>query len=274
MKTTDMLIIGFAVLFCWSGSLYADYTLLLKNGRHITVKEYREEDGTIKVYIPGGEISIAKGKIESIIRVVGEGEGQGIILPDAKPSPSEAVGTRQEKEKVATPGPLGEGEIEKKKEEPVGIKMVKTPEELRAERRAKEDEEYQKRVGEITGRIKVLRNRYSLATKGRFRPKPSLLDTEEAIRARTANIMSRLRDEQNNTKVPKPVEWSATIFKTREQSHKAARSGVRVPLPLYSAKEKELSKLRAQMTQLQKERERLIQEMRLKNFNTGSLFLE
>ncbi len=274
MKSTNMFIIGLAVLFCWSGSLYADYTLHLKNGRYITVKEYREEDGKIKIYVPGGEISIAKVKIESITRVVGEGEWQGMILPNAEPSSTEAVETRQEEEKVATPGPLGEGEVEEKKEEPVGIKKkAKTSEELLKERRAKEEKEYQEKVREITGRIKVLRDRYSLATKGRFRPKPSLLDTEEAIRARTANLMSRLRDEQNNTKESKPVEWSATIFKTRKQSRKVARLTLKVSPP-NRAKEKKLSMLRAQMTQLHNERERLIEEMKRKNFNTGSLFLE
>ncbi len=274
MKSTNMFIIGLAVLFCWSGSLYADYTLLLKNGRHITVKEYREEDGKIKVYVPGGEISIAKVKIESITRVVGEGEWQGIILPDAKTPPNEAVETRQEEEKVATPGPLGEGEVEEKKEEPVGIKKkAKTSEELLKERRAKEEKEYQEKVREITGRIKVLRDRYSLATKGRFRPKPSLLDTEEAIRSRTANLRSRLREEQINTKVPSSDKWSATIFKTRKQSRKVARLTLKVSPP-NRAKEKKLSMLRAQMTQLHNERERLIEEMKRKNFNTGSLFLE
>jgi len=274
MKSTNMFIIGLAVLFCWSGSLYADYTLHLKNGRYITVKEYREEDGTIKIYVPGGEISIAKVQIKSIARVVGEGEWQGIILPDAEPSPTEAVETRQEEEKMATPGPLGEGEVEEKKEEPVGIKKkAKTSEELLKERRAKEEKEYQEKVREITGRIKVLRDRYSLATKGRFRPKPSLLDTEEAIRSRTANLRSRLREEQINTKVPSSDKWSATIFKTRKQSRKVARLTLKVSPP-NRAKEKKLSMLRAQMTQLHNERERLIEEMKRKNFNTGSLFLE
>ena len=222
MKTTNMFIIGLAVLFCWSGSLYADYTLFLKNGRRITVKEYREEDGKIKVYVPGGEISIAKVQIESIIRVVGEGEGQGMILPDAKPSPSEAVETRQEEEKVATPGPLGEGEVEEKKEEPVGIKeKVKTPEELRAERRAKEEKEYQKRVYEITGQIKAMNDRYNVAIGGSTNFRFKLIRPEES---------RRLAEKM--------------------------RSG-------------KLIELRNQMFQLRKEWDRLIQEMRAKNFFTG-----
>jgi hypothetical protein len=46
------------------------------------------------------------------------------------------------------------------------------------------------------------------------------------------------------------------------------------PLPNYSATEKQLSEMRNHINQLTKERERLIQEMREKNFNTGALFLE
>ncbi len=261
MKSTNMFIIGLAVLFCWSGSLYADYVLFLKNGRHITVKEYREEDGKIKVDVPGGEISIAKVQIESIIRVVGEGEG--MILPDAKPSPTEAVETRQEEEKVATPGPLGEGEVEEKKKEPVGIKKkAKTSEELLKERRAKEEKEYQERVREITGRIKVLIDRYALATRGGTGPKPSLLNSEEAIRGRTADLMSRIRGRR--------LELSRRGVRPR--SSVVAGAAPALPPPP-SAKERELSDLRKQINQLRKEREGLIQEMRLKNFDTGSLFL-
>jgi hypothetical protein len=44
--------------------------------------------------------------------------------------------------------------------------------------------------------------------------------------------------------------------------------------PSYSKKERELSQLRNQITQLEGKREKLIQEMRQKNFDTGSLFLE
>lgn len=278
-------------LFCWTGPLFADYTLLLKNGRSITVKRYREEGGIIKVYGLGWEMGFSRDQIESIIRVE-EGEGQGMVLPDlpvrglpaqqqagtqtgAGQSPGKAVGIRQGGEKVAPPGHLVGGEGEEKKDEPVDMKgKAKTPEERRAEERAKEEKKYQKRVREITAQIKTLMNRYSLATGRGAGPEPSLLNSEEAIKGRTADLMSRLRDRQYNPAGPSRVELFTGGSKTRELRRGVARPRVRVPLPAYSAKEKELSNLRAQTNQLRTERETLIQEMRRKKFDTGSLFLE
>ena len=278
-------------LFCWTGPLFADYTLLLKNGRRITVKSYREEGGKIKVYGLGWEMGFSREQIESIIRVE-EGKGQGMVLPDlpvrglpaqqqagtqtgAGQSPGKAVGIRQGEEKVAPPGHLVGGEGEEKKDEPVDMKgKAKTPEELRAEKRAKEEKKYQKRVREITAQIKTLMDRYSLATGRDAGPEPSLLNSEEAIKGRTADLMSRLRDRQYNPAGPSRVELFTGGSKTRELRRGVARPRVRVPLPAYSAKEKELSNLRAQTNQLRAERERLIQEMRRKKFDTGSLFLE
>lgn len=278
-------------LFCWTGPLFADYTLLLKNGRSITVKRYREEGGIIKVYGLGWEMGFSRDQIESIIRVE-EGKGQRTVLPDlpvrglpaqqqagtqtgAGQSPGKAVGIRQGGEKVAPPGHLVGGEGEEKKDEPVDMKgKAKTPEERRAEERAKEEKKYQKRVREITAQIKTLMNRYSLATGRGAGPEPSLLNSEEAIKGRTADLMSRLRDRQYNPAGPSRVELFTGGSKTRELRRGVARPRVRVPLPAYSAKEKELSNLRAQTNQLRTERETLIQEMRRKKFDTGSLFLE
>ncbi len=133
---------GLVALFCWTGPLFADYKLVLKNGRSITVQRYREEGGKIIVYSLGGEFAIAKDQIESIVRVE---EGKGKARPVAKQSPVEAAGARQEKEQVAAPGPLGGGGVEEKRDEPVDIQeKAKTPEELLEERRAKEENEYQK----------------------------------------------------------------------------------------------------------------------------------
>ncbi len=278
-------------LFCWTGPLFADYTLLLKNGRRITVKSYREEGRIIKVYGLGWEMGFSRDQIESIVRVE-KGEGQRPVLPDlpvrglpaqqqagtqtgAGQSPGKAVGIRHGEEKVAPPGHLVGGEGEEKKGEPVDMKgKAKTPEERRAEKRAKEEKKYQKRVREITAQIKTLMDRYSLATGRDAGPEPSLLNSEEAIKGRTADLMSRLRDRQYNPAGPSKVELFTGGSKTRELRRGVARPRVRVPLPAYSAKEKELSNLRAQTNQLRAERERLIQEMRRKKFDTGSLFLE
>ena len=79
MKTTNMFIIGLATLLCWTGSLYADYTIVFKNGGRITVKGYREEKGIVMLYSFGGEIGIAKQQIQSILQAA-EGEPQGLDL--------------------------------------------------------------------------------------------------------------------------------------------------------------------------------------------------
>ena len=227
-------------------------------------------------------MGFSRDQIESIIRIE-KGEGQRAVLPDlpvrgtqtgAGQSPGNAVGTRRG-EKVAPPGHLVGGEGVEKTEGHVEIKeKAKTPGERRAEERAKEENKYQKRVREITAQIKTLMDRYSLATGRGAGPEPSLLNSEEAIKGRTADLMSRLRDRQYNPAGPSRVELFTGGSKTRELRRGVVRPRVRVPPPAYSAKEKELSSLRAQTNQLRAERERLIQEMRRKKFDTGSLFLE
>ena len=228
-------------------------------------------------------MGFSRDQIESIIPVEKD-EGQRAILPDlpvrgtqtgAGQSPDKAVGTGHEEEKVAPPGHLVKDKGEEKKEEHVEIKeKAKTPEDRRAERRAKEEKKYQKRVREITAQIKTLMDRYSLATGRGSGPEPSLLNSEEAIKGRTADLMSRLRDRQYNPAGSSSVELLTGGSKTRKLRRGVARPRVRVPLPAYSAKEKELSNLRAKTNQLRKEREKLIQEMKRKKFDTGSLFLE
>jgi hypothetical protein len=46
------------------------------------------------------------------------------------------------------------------------------------------------------------------------------------------------------------------------------------PPPAYSEKQKELSDLRSRIAALESDRDRLIEEMKVKNFDTGSLFLD
>jgi hypothetical protein len=52
------------ILSIWPA--FADYTILLKNGRQVTVQNFREEGSMIKFYGYGGEISIAKNQILAI----------------------------------------------------------------------------------------------------------------------------------------------------------------------------------------------------------------
>ncbi len=77
MRLTKMFVIsGFIALVCWSGSLFADYTIVLKNGGRITVKSYREEKEMVMLYGLGGEIGIARKRIQ-FIQQAGGSEPQG-----------------------------------------------------------------------------------------------------------------------------------------------------------------------------------------------------
>src|SRR4029453_15299234 len=53
-------------LCAWAGSAWADYTLVLKNGRRITVQSYVEEGPRKKFRGVGGHIGISKDQIQSI----------------------------------------------------------------------------------------------------------------------------------------------------------------------------------------------------------------
>ena len=257
-----------AVVCCWVGPLRADYTLVLKNGRRITVQSYREEGGMIKFHGLGGEVSIGREQIQAILKA-GEGEERGMVLPGVGGPPA---------------APVGEAKVEEKRETPAEAKeKILSPEQKLAEERAQEEKEYQRRVREITEQIKAARDRYYLATKGTSSPEPSLLQSEEAMRSRTDDLISRLRDAQHNPAGPSdaggvklltPSPFTSAPPTTTELRPGEVVPRVEPPVPTYTAKEKELSELRNQINQLQKERDRLIEEMKQKNFDTGSLFLE
>lgn len=274
--------LGAMVVFCWSEPLLADYTLVLKNGRRITVESYREEGGMIKFYGLGGEIGISKDQIQSILKA-GEMEGRGTVLPGLEGSAAGSRETSQEEKKVTSPPREGEDRVGGKKEVAAEPKeRVVTPEERLAAERAKEEKEYQRRVKEITAELKSVRDRFLLATSGSSGPEPTLLGSEEAIRARTEILMSRQRDAQHNPESPSAVKLlTPSPFTGSPPNVTEFRSGqdqlgprVNPPPPGYTEKERELSNLRNQLRGLENARDRLIQEMRQKKFDTGSLFLE
>ena len=279
--TLSGLLIGFAVVLGSATPLFADYTLILKNGRTITVEAYKEEGGMIIFSSYGGEIGIAREEVESIIPAV-EGVGTSRALPPVEEAPGEAAKAGPGEEQVARPGK--EQAIEDKKEEPLATKeKVLTPEEIRTEERAKKQKEYQKRVNEVTVRLKALMNRYSLATRGKTGPEPSLLDSPEAIRARTADLNSRLKDaarrpagfsDRGDVRLKRPSPFTGAPPTIIDLKPGRITKRVRPPLTPYSPKEKQLSQLRRQILALEKQRDRLIQEMRDRNFNTASLFLQ
>lgn len=266
--------LAIAVLLLWSGMSLAQYTLVLKNGRRITVQNYREEGGMIKFYGLGGEIGIARDQVKAILKP-GEQEERGMVVPGAEAvrvAPAEA----RPADKEAPPPKAGE--------QPKTQEKALSPEQIQAEERAKEEREYQKRVREITERLKSARDRYLMATRGSSGPEPTVPTTQEEMKTRADDLISRLRDAQHNPVGPSetggvklpgvPSSFAGSPPSTTELRPSQVAPSVDVPLPGYSEKQRELSELRNRVNQLEKERERLIQEMKQKNFDTGSLFLD
>jgi hypothetical protein len=101
------------------------------------------------------------------------------------------------------------------------------PEEARDEERALQEKEFQNRLREVTQELEQARQRYFEATQGGG---VSANVTKEGLRAWTADLTSRIKDSQ------------------------------KAPPSEYTAKERELSALRARIDALQKERQRLLDE--------------
>ena len=229
--------LGLALIFCWTGILFANFTIVLKNGRRITVKSYREEGKMIKVRGMGGEFGIAKDQIESIIDP-GADEERGMVVPDS--NRIQPTATRRQASKSTAPrdsGEVSEGKVKEKRAEAPPTKGAEEAETL-------------SRIKEKTEQLKRLADRYSVATRGTSGPQTGILEGQEAIRGRTADLQSRLKDAQRR--------------------RAAASPRVNVPPPRYSPKEKELSELRRQIVRTQKERDALIQQLQQQNLGSGS----
>ena len=255
--------------------ILAEYALVLKNGRRIVVESYREERGMVKFPAFGGEIGIEREQIQTILKV-GAGESRSGMIPgNDSAAPGRPMATPEANKPVTSIGKTGARPQEK----------IQTPEEKQSEERAKEEKDYLKKLEAITGQIKSARDRYALATRGNTGPEPTFFTSPEAFSGQQDDLISRLRDAQHNPLGPPDAEpprfltpspFSGVPPTTTEVPPPLVGPGPRAdfPLPSYTPKQKELSELREEINQLTAERERLIQQMREKNFNTGSLFLQ
>jgi hypothetical protein len=128
----------------------------------------------------------------------------------------------------------------------------------------REDEEkaYLQKVKEINEQLKQLRDHYALITRGNKGSEPSFFTTEEAFRGHQEDLLSRLRDAQFRAQgLPSGGNATSPPF------------SLNAP-PAYSEKQKELSDLRNRIGELEDQRQRLIDEMKAKNFDTASLLLD
>jgi hypothetical protein len=228
----------------WTVPALAEYALHLKNGRRIVVQSYREEGRMIRFHSLGGEIGISKDLIQRIEKVSYAATGQQTQLQAPAPSPQ-----------------AGD--------------QAPTPE----EERAKEEKEYQQKLLEITSQLKEVRDRYSQLLRGTTSAEPSQLVTEEQIKASQADVISRFRDATSNPGEPAPVRLLtpspfSSLPPTIVEEQPPARAPTTYENLPYNEAQKEFSELRQQANELEKEREKLINEMRQKNMSVGSLFLE
>lgn len=234
---------------------HADYVLELKNGRSLTVASYREEGGMIKFSGFGGEIAIAKDQIQTI-RQSSAIATNSFNIPQATKTAS------------ATPG--------RPPARPEGAKDTASGE---AAARAKEEREYQDKVRSLTEQLKSARDQYSQAVRGTTSPEPSILQSNDQIRARNEDVTSRFKEAQRNPSPPAPVKlYRPSPFSSlppEEENRVAGQTNPDLgrPQPLTES-ERSLADMRSRTIQLEQEREKLINEMRQKGFNTGSLFTE
>jgi hypothetical protein len=268
MKRSNSLSLGLATFLLFAPEvLFAEFTMILKNGRRIVVQSYREEAGMIKFPAFGGEIGIAKEQIQTILKGSAD-SGQATVIPGTESSRAAPAreGARKPVAGVPEAGKAAEEER-------------LTPE----EQQAKEEKEYQEKVRQITQKLNATRERYSLLTRGKRGSEPGLLETEEAMKARTEDLTSRLRDVQNRpdlapdaggVSLSSPSAFTGMPPGITQLSPSPAAPSVSTPPPTYTQREKELSELRSEMSRLERERERLIEEMKRRNFETGGLFLD
>jgi len=213
---------------------FADYTLVLKNGRRITAQSYREEGSTIKIHGLGGEFGIPKDQIQTILK--GEQtEQRGLSISDLEASAPPSSAPAQE------PAPMPARDAA----------QPSSPGEIEPAVNDEEKKEYQKRLAEVTQKLETAKQEYFNATQGGG---SSSNVTKEGFQGWIADLGSRIRDSQN---VPGGGGPAST---PPMRGYEA---------PVYTPKQKELSDLRKQIDTLQKERDNLIQEMKSKNIPTG-----
>jgi hypothetical protein len=246
-------------LYCWTVPASADYTLVLTNGRRITVQSYREEGRMIKFQGLGGEIGISKDQIQSIQKV-GMPESGGLTLSAPGPA-SSSEAPRSASQEAAPPQAA---------ERPV------SPE----EQRAREEREYRQKLIDITQQLKEAEDRYSQSIRGTTSQDPNLQWSAEQRAATRDDALSRFREATSNPSEPAPVKLlTPSPFSTLPPTITEDRPVGRAPttyenLPPVTDQQRELTEFRNQMIQLERERDRLINEMKEKNLGLGTALRE
>ncbi len=235
MRTRAILSIAIVSISASVPTAFADYTLVLKNGRRITAQSYREEGLTIKIQGLGGEFGIPKDQIQAILKAE-QTEQRGLSISDLE------VSARPGSTPAQKPAPTPSRDAA----------QPSTPGETKPAVNNEEEKQYQKRLAEVTQKLDAAKQEYLNATQGGG---SSSNVSKEGFQGWIADFGSRIRDSQ---KMPGGGGPAGT---PPMQGYEA---------PVYTPKEKELSDLRSQIDSLQKERDSLIQEMKSKNIPTAT----
>lgn len=210
----------------------AQYVLVLKNGRQITVQNYREDGSMIKFSGLGGEIGLPKDQIRTILKP-GQTDRPGLTLSDLeKPSSQPPAVSQKTSPSAQDPAP-----------------RPPSSEERAPSTSVDEAKEYQKRLAQLTQDLEKANRDYFDATQGGGTGSNV---SNEGMRSWAMDLASRIHDSQ---KKPGGGGESST-------------PPTPPYAPVYTAKEKQLSDLRMEIDRLQKERDALLQEMKSKNIPT------
>ena len=259
MKLTMPIAIAFIAVAMEAPAVLADYTIQLKSGGRLTVQNYREDRDMIKFNGLGGEISLNKDQVLSISPASAK-DSAGLNLQQLEPTRSLAAAGPPSAPQAGTDATNNSGP---------------TPE----QQRAKEEKQYLDKVQQLTSQLKDARDQYSEAVRGTSGAQPSELNSDEQLRAHNADVTSRFKNAQHNPSQPEPVKllvpspFSGLPPTTESVTPAPFPAAIPGPPP-YTEKERELSDLRERANQIERERDQVINEMRQKKFNTGSLFLE
>ena len=214
------------ILGTWAGWAHAEYVVVLKNGRQLTVQSYREEGSTIKIQGLGGELGIPKEQIQSISKST-QSDRPGLNLNNLENASRSAP--------VATKPPAGA---------PAGRPTEVSAPIENPGANLEEEKEYRRRLAEVTQKLESARKLYLDASSA---GNTGAKFDKEGIKDWTADLASRIQDSQKagGGPVSTPLAWS-------------------FPAP-YTPKAKELSDMRMNIEKLEKEHSELIQEMKSKN---------
>ena len=220
--------VALAILGTWAGLVNAQYVIVLKNGRQLTVQSYREEGSTVKIQGLGGELGIPKEQIQSISKA-GQNDRRGLNLNSLENASRSAPVAA--KPSAGTPA---------KRPNDVSADSIDANSSVNAE----EEKEYRRKLAEVTQKLESARKRYLEASSA---GNTGAKFDKEGVRAWTADLAARIQDSQKAGGGPDstPLAWT-------------------FPAP-YTPKAKELSDMRMDVEKLEKERNELIQEMKSKN---------